>query len=217
MLRGFAPLTVFSDNLTAIAPAAQPTIALTLIHFCDLSHALNDRQQCPECEIRYTGVRVLHEWVAQQAHCDGRAATRLCRAMLETPPSKKTAVIFGLALLHTFSVKRFEQMVARTRLRNAESRKCTEPPFDFVMMVIAASRQVMHAVADHGPAAMTIAALVLAPQVFQSHVSEHAKYVTFGALFVNVSIGGTLTACAAPPVLTVANTWGCIWHFWPRW
>lgn len=64
---------------------------------------------------------------------------------------------------------------------------------------------------------MTIAALVLAPQVFQSHVSEHAKYVAFGVLVVNVSIGGTLTAYAAPPVRIVANTWGCIWHFWPRW
>jgi hypothetical protein len=57
------------------------------------------------------------------------------------------------------------------------------------------------------PAAMTIAALMLAPQVFQRHVPERAKYVALGALFVNVSIGGTLTSYAAPPVLMVASTW----------
>ena len=33
------------------------------------------------------------------------------------------------------------------------------------------------------------------------------KYATVGVLFVNVSIGGTLTAYAAPPVLMVATTW----------
>ena len=34
------------------------------------------------------------------------------------------------------------------------------------------------------------------------------KYATLGLLFVNVSIGGTLTHFAAPPVLMVARTWG---------
>ena len=57
------------------------------------------------------------------------------------------------------------------------------------------------------PAAMTIAALMLAPQVFRKEVPESAKYVALGALFVNVSIGGTLTSYAAPPVLMVAATW----------
>lgn len=57
------------------------------------------------------------------------------------------------------------------------------------------------------PAAMTIAALMLAPQVFQRHVPEMLKYLALGALFVNVSIGGTLTSYAAPPVLMVASTW----------
>nr|WP_298720862.1 putative Na+/H+ antiporter [uncultured Steroidobacter sp.] len=57
------------------------------------------------------------------------------------------------------------------------------------------------------PAAMTIAALMLAPQVFQRHVPETLKYLALGALFVNVSIGGTLTSYAAPPVLMVASTW----------
>ncbi|WP_159917131.1 putative Na+/H+ antiporter [Pantoea sp. 18069] len=58
------------------------------------------------------------------------------------------------------------------------------------------------------PAAMTIAALMLAPQIFRRHVPEGLKYLALGVLFVNVSIGGTLTAYAAPPVLMVAATWG---------
>jgi uncharacterized membrane protein len=57
------------------------------------------------------------------------------------------------------------------------------------------------------PAAMTIAALLLAPQVFRTDIPERAKYLALGVLFVNVSIGGTLTAFAAPPVLMVAATW----------
>lgn len=57
------------------------------------------------------------------------------------------------------------------------------------------------------PAAMTIAALMLAPRVFRSEVPERVKYLALGVLFVNVSIGGTLTSFAAPPVLMVASTW----------
>jgi hypothetical protein len=37
---------------------------------------------------------------------------------------------------------------------------------------------------------------------------EWRKYAALGALFVNVSIGGTLTSYAAPPVLMVAGGWG---------
>lgn len=58
------------------------------------------------------------------------------------------------------------------------------------------------------PAAMTLAALILAPQVFHDGVPEWLKYAALGVLFVNVSIGGTVTAYAAPPVLMVAKTWG---------
>lgn len=58
------------------------------------------------------------------------------------------------------------------------------------------------------PAAMTIAALMLAPLVFRAGVPERLKYGALGVLFVNVSIGGTLTAYAAPPVLMVAGAWG---------
>ncbi len=58
------------------------------------------------------------------------------------------------------------------------------------------------------PAAMTIAALLLAPRVFRPGVPEAPKYFALGTLFVNISIGGTLTSYAAPPVLMVASTWG---------
>jgi hypothetical protein len=58
------------------------------------------------------------------------------------------------------------------------------------------------------PAAMTLAALLLAPRVFRPGIPEWLKYLALGVLFVNVSIGGTLTSYAAPPVLMVAATWG---------
>jgi hypothetical protein len=58
------------------------------------------------------------------------------------------------------------------------------------------------------PAAMTIAALVLAPQVFHAGMPQRVKYFVLGVLFVNISIGGTLTSFAAPPVLMVADAWG---------
>lgn len=57
------------------------------------------------------------------------------------------------------------------------------------------------------PAAMTLAALMLAPQVFTKNMPEWLKYAALGVLFVNISIGGTLTSYAAPPVLMVANAW----------
>lgn len=58
------------------------------------------------------------------------------------------------------------------------------------------------------PAAMTIAALLLAKQFYGLNPSVRLKYATIGLLFVNVSIGGTLTHFAAPPVLMVAGRWG---------
>jgi predicted cation transporter len=57
------------------------------------------------------------------------------------------------------------------------------------------------------PAAMTLAALMLRDTLFSRDVSEKLKYATIGVLFVNVSIGGTLTPFAAPPVLMVAAKW----------
>ncbi len=57
------------------------------------------------------------------------------------------------------------------------------------------------------PAAMTIAALLLGQQFYQLDPTPTFKYATLGLLFVNISVGGTLTHFAAPPVLMVADTW----------
>jgi len=185
------------------------------------------------------------------------------------------AVVFAIALLHTFSVKYFERLAQRSprnaglfhllgevevvfgfwafvllglmalidggdkAVAYAESRQYTEPLFVFVIMVVAASRPVLEAIKGlietlsrlaplrtavarvwlclalvplvgsliSEPAAMTLAALMLAPLVFRPGIPEWLKYGALGVLFVNVSIGGTLTSFAAPPVLMVAATW----------
>ncbi len=57
------------------------------------------------------------------------------------------------------------------------------------------------------PAAMTVTALLLRDQFFTDKTSTKFKYATMGLLFVNISIGGTLTHFAAPPVLMVAGPW----------
>lgn len=57
------------------------------------------------------------------------------------------------------------------------------------------------------PAAMTISALLLAKKFYDLEPSNNFKYATLGLLFVNVSVGGTLTHFAAPPVLMVAAPW----------
>jgi hypothetical protein len=57
------------------------------------------------------------------------------------------------------------------------------------------------------PAAMTICALLLSKHFFALGPTSRLKYATLGLLFVNVSIGGTLTHFAAPPVLMVARPW----------
>jgi hypothetical protein len=187
-----------------------------------------------------------------------------------------SAVIFAIALVHTFAAKSFEGLAHRyprhagllhllgeievvfgfwafvliivmallsggtAALDYAESRQYTEPLFVFVIMVIAASRPVLeiikalvaliarampvNAAIAHiwlclalvpligslitEPAAMTLAALMLAPLIFRPDIPEWLKYGALGVLFVNISIGGTLTSFAAPPVLMVAATWG---------
>lgn len=57
------------------------------------------------------------------------------------------------------------------------------------------------------PAAMTVTALILLKNFYQKDISEKLKYATLGLLFVSISIGGTLTPYAAPPVLMVASQW----------
>jgi hypothetical protein len=185
------------------------------------------------------------------------------------------AILFVLALVHTFTAKSFERLAERypkhaglfhflgeievvfgfwafilivamalvvggaEAIEYAESRQYTEPLFVFVIMVVAASKPVLATVQGMvaalarlapfqtglarvwlclavvpligslitEPAAMTLAALMLAPQVFRHRIPEWLKYGALGVLFVNISIGGTLTSFAAPPVLMVASTW----------
>ena len=62
------------------------------------------------------------------------------------------------------------------------------------------------------PAAMTIGALLLVRQFYALRPSRRLGYATLGVLFVNVSVGGTLTHFAAPPVLMVVRPWG--WDLW---
>jgi hypothetical protein len=57
------------------------------------------------------------------------------------------------------------------------------------------------------PAAMTICALLLVDKFFKLGPSMPLRYATLGLLFVHVSIGGTLTHFAAPPVVMVAGRW----------
>ncbi len=62
------------------------------------------------------------------------------------------------------------------------------------------------------PAAMTLAALILRDSFYARGISARLRYATLGVLFVNISIGGTLTHFAAPPVLMVAAKWN--WDLW---
>jgi Na+/H+ antiporter NhaD/arsenite permease-like protein len=54
---------------------------------------------------------------------------------------------------------------------------------------------------------MTLAAFLLRDLVYKHKCSKALLFGTIGVLFVNISIGGTLTNFAAPPVLMVASTW----------
>jgi hypothetical protein len=185
------------------------------------------------------------------------------------------AVLFAVAIVHTFSTKLFERL-AHARPAHAglwhllgevevvfgfwalvlmlcmaallgkdgataylDGRNFTEPLFVFVIMVIAATRPILQSTAAAvrllaralplpgsmgpyivilavvpllgsfitEPAAMTLAALILARRIFAGGISPRLQYATLGVLFVNVSIGGTLTPFAAPPVLMVAAKW----------
>ena len=186
------------------------------------------------------------------------------------------AVLFGVAVIHTFSTKFFEHL-AHTRPAHAgvwhllgvvevvfgfwamvlivammlidgklaaiaylDRQSFIEPMFVFAIMVIAGSRPILQfaklsvkAIARlipwsrekafyfitlsfvpllgsfiTEPAAMTLAALILFERYYSKGISTRLKYVTLGVLFVNISIGGTLTPYAAPPVLMVAGKWG---------
>ena len=57
------------------------------------------------------------------------------------------------------------------------------------------------------PAAMTICALLLSRRFYSLNPSTRLRYATLGLLFVNISVGGTLSHFAAPPVVMVAHKW----------
>jgi hypothetical protein len=58
------------------------------------------------------------------------------------------------------------------------------------------------------PAAMIICAMLLGRRVLDLEPRAAFRYATLGLLFVDVSVGGTLTHFAAPPVLMVAGAFG---------
>jgi Na+/H+ antiporter NhaD/arsenite permease-like protein len=199
--------------------------------------------------------------------------------MTATPIEILASVLFGLAVLHTFSVKRFSHwahahpkgsiqenllhFLAETEVvfglwaaalfagiaalkgsvhdavEYIEGLNFTEPKFVLVVMVVAATRPVVKlaerfislcsrllpvgeslafyiAALSVGsllgsfitePAAMTLLAILLKRRYLDRGISLKLAYATLGLLFVNVSIGGTLTNFAAPPVLMVAAKW----------
>lgn len=57
------------------------------------------------------------------------------------------------------------------------------------------------------PAAITISAMLLSEFFYSLNPSMRFRYATLGVLFVNISVGGTFTHFAAPPVLMVAAPW----------
>ncbi len=61
------------------------------------------------------------------------------------------------------------------------------------------------------PGAMTICALLLRNRIYSLGPSKELRYATLGLLFVGVSVGGTLSHFAAPPVVMVASVWS--WDF----
>lgn len=205
--------------------------------------------------------------------------------MTPLPVEILASVLFGLAILHTFCVKRFAHWAHQCRpgsiaenllhflaetevvfglwaaalflgiavvkhsmaeaVHYIDSLDFNEPKFVFVIMVVAATRPVVKLAETlislaarlipapesvsffvaalflgpllgsfiTEPAAMTLLALVLRRRYFDRGISRKLAYATLGLLFVNVSIGGTLTHFAAPPVLMVATKWSWDWAF----
>ncbi|MDR2377425.1 MAG: putative Na+/H+ antiporter [Puniceicoccales bacterium] len=63
------------------------------------------------------------------------------------------------------------------------------------------------------PAAMTLSALLLARRFYPWQPSPRLAYATLGLLFVHISVGGTLTPIAAPPILMVVKRWDWSWAY----
>lgn len=58
-----------------------------------------------------------------------------------------------------------------------------------------------------GPAAMTICSMLLLDKFYVLEPKKSFKYATLALLFVNISVGGAMTAFASPPVLMVVDVW----------
>ena len=63
------------------------------------------------------------------------------------------------------------------------------------------------------PAAMTICAILLKQRFYALKPGKSLGYATLGLLFVNVSVGGTLSQFAAPPVVMIATKWNWDFHY----
>lgn len=190
--------------------------------------------------------------------------------------------LFAMAIIHTFSVKRFEHLahnypegsvgenlfhvlgevevvfglwagafvVMMASIHGSDTAihylegdiagfnvNFTEPIFVFVIMTMAATRPIINLCRSlieffakllpmnkdaaffsvalilgpllgsfiTEPAAMTVTALILKNRYYDRGMSKKFMYACIGILFVNISIGGTLTNFAAPPVLMVAT------------
>ncbi len=61
------------------------------------------------------------------------------------------------------------------------------------------------------PAAIMICSMLLLHEFFKYEPSNKFKYATLGLLLVVISIGGTMTTFAAPPILMVKHAWH--WDF----
>lgn len=57
------------------------------------------------------------------------------------------------------------------------------------------------------PAAITLAAILLSKKFYRLKPSVPLKYATIALLFVNISVGGSLSNFAAPPIVMVAGKW----------
>ena len=197
------------------------------------------------------------------------------QSLTPSSPEIVAAVVFAIAVGHTFSTKFFAHLAQRqprhaglwhllsevevvfgfwafvliaalfalsgrdAAVRYLDARSFTEPLFVLVIMVIAASRPILQGVQAlvrsaarlmplpqaqavyflalfavpllgsfiTEPAAMTLAAIILRDAYFSNRLGDRLQYATLAVLLVNVSIGGTLTHFAAPPVLMVAAQW----------
>ena len=166
-------------------------------------------------------------------HPDGSVAENLLHFLSETE------VVFGLWAAALFAGIAAMRGSMEDAVHYIEGLNFTEPKFVLVVMVVAATRPVvvlaetlilrlarllplresaafyiaaLSAGALLGsfitePAAMTLLAILLKRRYFDRGISRRFAYATLGLLFVNVSIGGTLTHFAAPPVLMVAAKW----------